>query len=489
MLKRHSWIDRNATNIPATISTHRIAVTGKVNNYRFQRIQSKIRHKYIYRKYAHIMNNPESIKLVDAIKQANLGDKIMDGSAMCAAKWIHFYIHLKEGIVKSCHNVPQRFISQEDLDTYGKNVFMNHPYEIERRKEKLKNIKHSDCSACWRNEERGIRSPRLPKKYYDFHRERFNNPEDELQPLPSQLEVYFNNTCDLKCQYCNDVFSSQWEIENKKYEEAPRKKHIAPNGLEKIFYQWLEEDAVESILQYYILGGEPLIQNEVYDYIDKLISLFKKKSNKFNIRPVVIVISNGNTPEAYLKKWFEKAKQIEPYASLQMDISMESYGKKAEFIRTNLNWERFSNNVNSIMEFAKGRDFRLRFSTTHSALSITSCLDFLKWLKALKDKNEIEVDLIRSNVSYPVHLSPWMLTEQYGRYIDEIVQWIDSNAPEWKDYGQFMLSIKNSFGKHSNSDRVAVIDWVERTKIRRNMDLLEYFPELEPWYKYCRNHD
>ena len=41
--------------------------------------------------------NQEPVKFVDAAKAANL-DKTLDGSAMCAMKWIHFYIHLKEGL-------------------------------------------------------------------------------------------------------------------------------------------------------------------------------------------------------------------------------------------------------------------------------------------------------------------------------------------------------------------------------------------------------
>jgi len=425
--------------------------------------------------------------LSEAIKKANLGDKVMDDNAMCAMKWIHCYVHLSEGIVKNCHNVPQRFITQEELDKYGKDVFMKHPYELERRQEKLDNIRHKDCSACWRNEKRGVRSPRLPGKYFEFHRERFENPTDILAPLPSQLEVYFNNTCDLKCQYCNDVFSSQWEVENRKFEVTPRQKHTAPDGFADTFYEWLD-DAVDNVLQYYILGGEPLIQNELYDYLDRLIELFKKKANKFNIKPVIILISNGNTPEAYLDKWFEKATELEKYASVQMDISMESYGEKAEFIRTGLNWNRFASNVKRIMEFAKGKDFRLRFSTTHSALSITSCLDFLQWLKQLKEETGCDVDLIRSNVSYPVQLAPWMLTKEFKPYIDDIVKWINKTAPEWNYYADFMKTIKKSFGKHSNSDKIEVVKWVERTKIRRNLDLVQTFPELESWYKYCQNH-
>jgi len=81
-----------------------------------------------------------------------------------------------------------------------------------------------------------------------------------------------------------------------------------------------------------------------------------------------------------------------------------------------------------------------------------------------------------------------MLTKEFKPYINDIVKWINKQAPEWNYYADFMKTIKKSFGKHSNSDKIEVVKWVERTKIRRNLDLVETFPELESWYKYCQNH-
>ena len=60
----------------------------------------------------------------------------------------------------------------------------------------------------------------------------------------NQLELYFNNTCDLKCVYCNETFSSQWEIENGKFDIKPSEKKVAPEGFQDLFYEWLEQDAV-----------------------------------------------------------------------------------------------------------------------------------------------------------------------------------------------------------------------------------------------------
>jgi hypothetical protein len=77
-----------------------------------------------------------------------------------------------------------------------------------------------------------------------------------------------------------------------------------------------------------------------------------------------------------------------------------------------------------------------------------------------------------------------MLTNQYNAFIDNIVSWITEHAPEWKDYADFMQSIGDSFGKHTEADRIAAAVWIDTMKARRNLDLLEYFPEMRSWEEY-----
>lgn len=423
------------------------------------------------------------ITFKDYVKSFPKIEKELDGQAMCAMKWIYSYVHLGDGVAKGCHNVPHRYVSHQDVITYGKDIFVNHPYEIERRNDKLKNIKHKECQACWDSENKGVRSCRLPEPYYKMHQTRFG-VNDTFTVMPTMIEIAFNNTCDLKCIYCSSAFSSQWETEDKKFNVFAERQTTAPNGFADSFWQWLEEDAVDSLLQYYILGGEPIIQPEFYDFLDKLIPLLKRRPNKFGVKPQLVILTNGNTPEKYLKKWFDKVKELNEVITVQFHISVEGFESRAEYIRTNLDWNRFSTNVDKILQFSKLTD--IRFSITHSVMSITSCLDLLKWIKLLKDKHNVEVDLIRTSVSNPAHLAPWMLTLDFKMYIDEVCSWINNCAPEWQSYNEFLLGLANSFGNHTTEDLKKFNVWEQDMFNRRGLDISTIFPEMKTWIAYSR---
>lgn len=426
----------------------------------------------------------QKITVHEYIKSLPKIEKELDGTAMCAMKWMHQFVNLETGVVKMCHNVPHRYITEEEIEKYGKDIFMKHPYEQERREEKLNNIKHHECASCWQSESKGVRSCRLPKPFYDLHRTRFGGDDSTL--MPSQLEVMFSNSCDLKCIYCSKSFSSQWAIEEKKFNPEYVQDPSAPERLTEVFWSWME-DAVEDLLQYYIMGGEPLLQPQFYDFLDRLIVLLQEKPNRFNIKPELIVHTNGNTPEAYLNKWINILPKLTKLMSVQMDISIEGYESRAEFIRSNLNWERFAKNVDKIFSVVKEHDLSIRFSITHSALSITSCTDLLRWIKKTKDKYDINADLIRTSVSRPTHLAPWMLTEDFKNYIDETCNWITDNAPEWQSYIGHLQGISNSFGKHSSDDLKEFLKFKQQMLERRNLEAEKIFPEMTDWFKYCQD--
>ncbi len=96
--------------------------------------------------------------------------------------------------------------------------------------------------------------------------------------VPTILEVYFNNTCNMACLYCGSHFSTKWEEENKRFGvfEQGRvrfgyNQKSNPNYERMLadFWKYLEDkDRYRHIRYYQILGGEPFFQPEFDTSLD-----------------------------------------------------------------------------------------------------------------------------------------------------------------------------------------------------------------------------
>ena len=161
---------------------------------------------------------------------------------------------------------------------------------------------------------------------------------------------------------------------------------------------------------------------------------------------------------------------------------MESTGDRAEFIRSNLEWSRFESNVKRILEFSKHKDVQIRFSCTHTALNLPTFNNFLMWTQYLGD---YEFDFTRSSVVNPPELAPWMLTEEFAKDIDMSIEWFKKHRPDLEDYQNFLQTIKNSFGKHTDEQLANVPNFIEKIVERRGKDFVSTFPELQSWYNKC----
>ena len=212
------------------------------------------------------------------------------------------------------------------------------------------------CQYCEKIEAAGGMSDRQ----YQLHagHEADRTPEELLadpstnEVVPTILEVYFNNVCNMACLYCGSHFSTKWEEENRRFGvfEQGRvrfgyNQQWNPNYERMLadFWRYLDEqDRYKKIRYYQILGGEPFFQKE----FDTSLEFWETHPNPeltFNIITNLKVLPKKF--RAYIDRFGEMVNNG-ALKRLQITGSIDAWGPQEEYVRWGLdlaewqeNWE------------------------------------------------------------------------------------------------------------------------------------------------------
>ena len=130
-------------------------------------------------------------------------------------------------------------------------------------------------------------------------------------------------------------------------------------------------------------GGEPLMDKNTYKVLEYIIDNPKSDLH-------LNVTSNFCPPDEKLKnKYFDMCKRIcldEAVEHLMQFVSVDAYGKKAEYIRFGLDFNRMLDNVDEFLERIPVRN-SITFIITYNNLSVTSLEDLLRDIRLLREKH------------------------------------------------------------------------------------------------------
>lgn len=314
-------------------------------------------------------------------------------STFCLAKFHEASIWVYSGQIASCHHTP--LISVGDtVDT-----FYNPLEKRTQQKSMLAGEQPEACNVCWHSENLGLTSDRTRKSlgFIDhLQAENYKNPNYVFKP--KALELAFNNTCNLACSYCNPKFSTKWmnDIQvNGVYENiaTDARRHYQRSISEydemskppnmDLFWDWFSSvtDSLESIR---VTGGEPLMHEEAFQ-------LFEMMTER-NPNIECVIHSNFCQKPAILDRFFEKVKDLK---NLRMNISNESAGEVAEFIREGMVYSEWLENIERLGN-STVKEFSI--STTVSAIALQALdemyLDIIDLRKRLKVKPYIAINLV-----------------------------------------------------------------------------------------------
>lgn len=326
----------------------------------------------------------------------------IDIEPTCQAKWNWSTIYLTNSASASCHRTTQY---KFDLDSFDD--FHNLPEKIRDRQMMLDGQwPGNGCEYCRKIEDAGGFSDRM-----------FNNTSNNATPdevltdptvvrvIPKMVEVYFDNTCDLKCTYCGPWYSSAWAAENKRHGywenqsfqliDDYKKSDNRRAYVEKFWLWW--DRHYDHLTHFQFLGGEPFFQRE----FDECLDFIEARSNPnltFNIS------SNLNCTTDHLKEKIERFRRMQEdgrIKTLQITGSIDCWGPEQEHIRYPLNLDRFKNNFDYLVS---QKWLVLSINSAISSLSIKTMPDLLQRLNSWREHRPIYQNFM--TIQDPMPMNP-----------------------------------------------------------------------------------
>lgn len=440
------------------------------------------------------------------------------GERFCAAPWTSLIVESTGDVKFCCMTSGDLREDSSDINdivnsSLAKNVrkqFLNG--EMAKRANSDGQVRVDDsstdtyCDSCWKLE----RSTDFPTDNRLSNNQWANKVIDDVvqntdetghisKQAPAWLDIAFSNKCNFSCIGCNSYSSATIG----KYESAFKLRDGKRNYVSKPYKEsdWLQSNVnVDELINYMIehkdtiehihfQGGEPFMMPEVYQTLDRLIEhdLHEKGGIKIWIH------TNGSIRkykgvdifEKYLSKWKNR---------FTVTMSHDGYGPRGEYIRYGYNDKKWLETYSRLLEYG------CTVSIQHS-INIFNILHQYECLEWYIDNC---LPLLKGRL-FKISINPWTGLECYKysniklvpelfEKVNEVIDKCINRANEVgiTDYSQVLSRYQSEFRTSDIQDirdihKENFILSVDEFDKLRGTNFHETFPELKPWWDYCKD--
>lgn len=326
------------------------------------------------------------------------------------------------------------------------------------RKNMLSGVWSEECQRCKHEEDNGQHSRRmyeLENLNFSFDDATLCTTQDgklDTQVVPIQYyDFRFGNKCNLACRMCGPTDSDFWYDDWKQI----RGEVFHDNGGEEIRigvdnpYDWHSsehfwkqiEDNIDSIRHIYFAGGEPLLIQRHYDFLEKCVKMGVSKNISIEYNTNLTTL-----PPRVLSLWtmFKKVK---------IGASIDGYGDVLEYQRYPAKWDKIYKNLLALDSL--GENIESWITCTITVYNVEHVFDFAKWIISQKFKNINKTKpLMTYHFAYgPHHVNIQALPKKYKNYIKNIAL----DFAEWARYNSSDYGVQTQ-GKKLSASVISHID-------------------------------
>jgi len=382
-------------------------------------------------------------------------------NTFCILPWIHTYIGSDGNVLPCC--IADQGNKMGNVQNNSLQDIWNSASYRQLRVNMLSGQRCDECKSCYKDEDTGRKSFRNEinerfKVYYDVVEK--TTPVGYLDEMKFRyLDIRWSNICNFKCRTCNSTFSSSWATENN-----DKKIFIfAGGGNNDKLYEELEAQ-LEYLDEIYFAGGEPLLMDAHYNILIRLLELGRKD---------VKLRYSTNLSTLYYKK-----KSIvdlwNQFWTVQIYVSIDSWGDRAEYIREGTNWNQIEENIRIIR-----KELPRAYIATSSVISVFNVATLPEFLDRMYDvfgdQLEPQLYVIKQPKEYSFAAIQPDLKERIISNLNDYIGKCNSNAKEpLRSVITALQTVKfNSNLRIDFEDANMYFDTI------RNRDFNKTFPELE----------
>ena len=238
----------------------------------------------------------------------------------CAAPWRGLHINPRGDVKTCCAGDPNML---GNLNDQSIQEILTGPVMQQIRQSLRRGEPHAYCYNC-------VQAERYGRSERDWHNS--VSPEfdsataGDLEHRPTLIDVRWNITCNLSCNYCGDKCSSRWAA----------LKHIPFRSGARPYYEqvcdYLDSHR-EHIREVALVGGEPLLLPEN----ERLLDVIPNDC-------VVTLITNAAV-DLTRNRIFEKLQQR---TRVGWSLSFDNIGERFEYVRHGGSWNQLLNNLDLV---------------------------------------------------------------------------------------------------------------------------------------------
>ena len=293
----------------------------------------------------------------------------MTSKTFCILPWIHFYANPDGNVLPCCigdHRLPLGNVQKNSITE----IWNSDPYK-EMRLNMLSGNRCKECTSCYQSEDAEVNSFRqsVNKDYAEF----FNfadetNSDGSLDTMKLKyLDIRWSNICNFKCRSCSSTYSSSWATEDNKQGQNKSVFIFAGGNNNDLLYEQIKP-YISEVKEIYFAGGEPLLMDKHYDILKHLIDINNTDIKiRYNTNLSSLTFKNISVIELWKK-----------FSNVHLNVSLDSWGYRAEYIREGTEWKTIIDNINTVKTNCP--HINLGVSSVISAFNVYTLPEFTDYL-------------------------------------------------------------------------------------------------------------